>query len=382
MVRVATTAEGEVTVELLRRFAESFADAVDVTLETPIRMFVRVWRGDLYGADPDDTEAAITRDLIGSGERAPDFALPGIDRQDASRFYGFVGGAPAVMVFSGGDGDTARRLAGELRRRLPAAEQVHLISGDPDESDETALVDDTGGVHGAYGIAADGPPTTVVLDRNVRVVTVERPANVDTAAVVVTAIEALGAEVTEDLAPRHAPVLLVPGALDDAWCDRLIEVWRTAAPVETGVETTADGRRVEALDRLRKRRRDHVVTDGALLKELTSHVGRRVIPEVHKAFGFSATRFEGFKLGCYTATDAGFFDAHRDNLSEATKHRKFALSLNLNEDYEGGELNFPEYGGQRYRPDRGEALVFSGAHLHQVHAVTDGRRFVLLSFLF
>lgn len=325
---------------------------------------------------------AITRDLIGRGERAPDFALPGVDREKASRFYGFVGGTPAVVVFSGADGDTARELAIELRHRLSDAAQVHLVSGDPDESDEAAFVDATGDVHGAYGIDADAQPTAVVVDRNVRVVAVHQPAAIDTAGEVVAAIEAVAVDGPGGRAPRHAPVLLVPDVLDDAWCDRLIEVWRTAAPVETGVETTADGRRVEALDRLRKRRRDHVVTDSGILKELTMHVGRRVIPEVHKAFAFSATRFEGFKLGCYTAADAGFFDAHRDNLSEATAHRRFALSLNLNEDYEGGELTFPEYGAQRYRPERGEALVFSGAHLHQVHPVTEGQRFVLLSFLF
>ncbi len=325
---------------------------------------------------------AITRDLIGRGERAPDFALPGVDRENATRFYGVVGGTPAVVVFSGDDGTTARGLAAELRRRLPTAEQVHLVSRDPDESDEAAFLDPTGGVHEAYGIAADAPPTAVVLDRNVRVSAVEQPAEVATATAVVTTIEELGAKDPDARSHRHAPVLLIPDVLDGEWCERLIDVWRAAAPVDTGVETTADGRRVEALDRLRKRRRDHVVSDSGLLKELTAHVGRRVMPEVKKAFGFSATRFEGFKLGCYTAADAGFFDAHRDNLSEATAHRRFALSLNLNEDYAGGELNFPEYGGQRYRPDRGEALVFSGAHLHQVHPVTEGRRFVLLSFLF
>jgi predicted 2-oxoglutarate/Fe(II)-dependent dioxygenase YbiX len=56
--------------------------------------------------------------------------------------------------------------------------------------------------------------------------------------------------------------------------------------------------------------------------------------------------------------------------------------LNLNDDYDGGELRFPEYGTDRYRPAAGEALVFSGAHLHEVLPVSRGQRFVLLSFLF
>jgi hypothetical protein len=40
-------------------------------------------------------------------------------------------------------------------------------------------------------------------------------------------------------------------------------------------------------------------------------------------------------------SDGGFFRAHRDNLSPATAHRRFALTLNLNESYQGGQLRFP-----------------------------------------
>jgi predicted 2-oxoglutarate/Fe(II)-dependent dioxygenase YbiX len=105
------------------------------------------------------------------------------------------------------------------------------------------------------------------------------------------------------------------------------------------------------------------------------------MPEIRKAFCFRATGFEGFKIGCYDASTGGFFKAHRDNLSPTTAHRSFALTLNLNEDYEGGQLRFPEYGPQLYRPDAGAALIFSCSHLHEVMNVTAGRRFVLLSFL-
>ena len=78
----------------------------------------------------------------------------------------------------------------------------------------------------------------------------------------------------------------------------------------------------------------------------------------------------------------GVFRAHRDNLSPATAHRRFALSLNLNAGYEGGYLRFPEYGPHLYRPEAGGALVFACSHLHEVTEVSQGRRFVLLSFLF
>ncbi len=78
----------------------------------------------------------------------------------------------------------------------------------------------------------------------------------------------------------------------------------------------------------------------------------------------------------------GFFSTHRDNLSPATAHRRFALTLNLNEGYEGGFLRFSEYGPHLYRPGTGGAIVFSASLLHEVLEVTTGERFVLLSFLY
>jgi predicted 2-oxoglutarate/Fe(II)-dependent dioxygenase YbiX len=155
-------------------------------------------------------------------------------------------------------------------------------------------------------------------------------------------------------------------------------MWEREGGSATGV-ARAGG---DVLDASFKRRRDHTVDDRDLLRELTSVVGRRVLPEVVKAFAFRATRFEGFKIACYDAATGGFFRPHRDNLTPSTAHRVFALTLNLNDDYDGGQLRFPEYGNQLYRPDAGTALVFSCAHLHEVLDVTAGRRFVLLSFLY
>lgn len=140
--------------------------------------------------------------------------------------------------------------------------------------------------------------------------------------------------------------------------------------------------RTEAIRNELKRRRDHTVTDESLNNMLVRVVGRCVLPELQRAFSYSATRFEGFKIVRYDSDTGGFFRAHRDNLSPATAHRRFALSLNLNEGYEGGELSFPEYDAVRYRPAAGEALLFSGSLLHEVTEVTSGERFALLSFLF
>ena len=150
---------------------------------------------------------------------------------------------------------------------------------------------------------------------------------------------------------------------------------------ETGVEASADGSRNETLDRRIKRRRDHVISDKVLLSHLTSTIGRRVIPEVAKAFAYRVNRFEGFKIVCYDGDSGGFFRPHRDNLSPSTSNRRFALSLNLNDEYQGGELRFPEYGPDFYRPPAGAAAIFSCSHLHEALEVTNGMRFAVLSFI-
>jgi predicted 2-oxoglutarate/Fe(II)-dependent dioxygenase YbiX len=309
------------------------------------------------------------------GERVADFVQP--DRSGLpARFYAHVGGRPTAVVFDGaGDDPRLADLVGGLTVRDDIA--LCLITAREPAGDTGMLVwsDPEGTVAEAYGVTA-GELTVVVLDPNLRVVGVVVGGDM-----VDRVVALLDTAVHRDPAVQvamQAPVMLLPRVLDAAYRERLIRVWEHDGSIETGVGSSSG----DVLDAAYKRRRDHTVRDAGLLRELSSVVGRRVMPEVRKAFAFRATRFEGFKIGCYDASTGGFFRPHRDNLTSSTAHRVFALTLNLNDGYEGGQLRFPEYGNQLYRPDAGAALIFSCAHLHEVLDVTAGRRFVLLSFLY
>lgn len=302
------------------------------------------------------------------------------------RWLGQVGGRPVVVVLAGGDLATAVAVYHELDgldRHLVVdgpveTLTVHATAEDLEVPGE-AFVDHEGRVQQAWGVTPETGPVVAIVDRGVRVAAVTPATDV---AVAVSATRDVVATLVSTPVDTPPPVLYVPEAIPPDMVDRVRAAWAAAAPTATGVETTADGRRVEALDHLRKRRRDHVVAESALLRDLTQQVGRRLIPEVHAAFAFEATAFEGFKVGAYDADDGGFFDAHRDNLSPSTSHRRFAVSINLDDDYDGGELVFPEYSDRPQRPGAREALVFSGSLLHEVRPVTRGRRMVLLSFLY
>lgn len=324
--------------------------------------------------------------VIEPGERAPDFAAArGNGSDDRVRFYGLAGGAPMALVLAGNrPADVLAAIVAELRNDLPPEVTMDVVTPDPAGAEATGGFHDVEGrIHGAYGVAPDGAGAVAVLDPNVRVVASHPLDHVDAVlATVADTVDVHRHEKDDSLVRQHAPVLLVRDALVGDLCRSVVQAWEWGETIETGVEASANGGRREVGDTQRKRRRDLTVTDADLLKALTDHIGRRVMPEISRAFAYQANRFEGFKIGCYDDASQGFFAPHRDNLSPATAHRRFALTLNLNDDYEGGELRFPEYGNRRFRPAPGEALVFSGSLLHEVLPVTRGRRFVLLSFLF
>jgi predicted 2-oxoglutarate/Fe(II)-dependent dioxygenase YbiX len=179
-----------------------------------------------------------------------------------------------------------------------------------------------------------------------------------------------------------APVLIIPDVLSPETCRALIARWEQEGNEEGRVHSIVDGVEVQRVHDDMKRRRDHRVSDEALLKPLTQIIGRRIAPELDKAFTFANFRFDRFIITCYDSDRGDFFKRHRDNQSPATADRRFALTLNLNtHEYDGGELIFPEYGTQRYAPPAGGAILFSCSLLHEALPVTRGRRFTLLSFL-
>jgi len=131
-----------------------------------------------------------------------------------------------------------------------------------------------------------------------------------------------------------------------------------------------------------KKRRDYTIEDQDLIRHLQGRIIRRINPEIEKVHFFTPTRMERYIVSCYAAEDGGHFRAHRDNTTKGTAHRRFAVSINLNSDFEGGEVSFPEYGPRSYKAPPGGAVVFSCPLLHAVSRVTRGRRYAFLPFLY
>jgi predicted 2-oxoglutarate/Fe(II)-dependent dioxygenase YbiX len=321
------------------------------------------------------------------GDRFPEFMLA--DQTGAVRAFSQRVRGQAMAVFL--DSSAA------LRRAVRAlADEFHSAALDCLTIDSTAedevpwpvvLADEAGRIrHSLREMAgrAAGASLAFLLDRNQRILaladTDESGGDLARWALTRWSEEPPAAPAAE--IQCAAPVLTVPNVLSRADCQALIARWHEMGNAPGTVTSLVKGEQVERVYESLKKRRDHHLKDPVVLRPLLALIARRLGPELGKAFHYGAFKFDRVLIACYDAERGDFFRRHRDNQTPATAGRRFALTLNLNsEEYQGGELIFPEYGDYRYKPPTGAAVLFSCSLLHEALPVTAGRRFALLSFL-
>ena len=233
-----------------------------------------------------------------------------------------------------------------------------------------------------YGLVRDGglQPAIFLIDRALRIVMAETIEQTD--AVLDELERRLAAERAEAEQP-FAPVLMLPRVFEPEFCTRLIAYFEQDGGSESGFAAEVEGKTTTVVNPLFKRRKDVSIDDDGLLARTRARLEQRLLPMVKRALNWQASEIERFLICRYGADDQGFFSAHRDDATAGTAHRKFAVSINLNaEDYDGGELRFPEFGRRLYRPPTGGAVVFCCTLLHEVTPVTRGVRYGFVPFLY
>lgn len=347
------------------------------------------------------SSAPATLDI---GDAAPPFVLPDHVGKPAALYGDAVAGHAVVVVFCNrAEGSeltalltalhasfhTAGRNAPRVFVVLPTAISDLVANQAKLGLSFSLLADPQRQAARAYGLKLDGASSVVVIDHNLRIASIG--AAIDPAAAIaaardcVTRLAALRSEVS---VRTHAPVLVLPRVLNREECARLIEVWHRPVKLwhsdgfrSTGYQhETGDFKiRIDTYGKTDQ----FVIREPALLDHLDERVMGRVIPQISKAFQQDVGYREDFRIACYDASEGGSLPAHRDNPTAMTRHRVFTVSIQLNAgEYEGGGLRFPEYGAQTYDVEPGTAIVWSCALLHEVDAVTRGRRFILGTHFF
>lgn len=178
------------------------------------------------------------------------------------------------------------------------------------------------------------------------------------------------------------PALVLPHVLEPEFCAALMHYYQTHDAQPSPIlfaDRDGNPQRVIAPDF--KRRHDCFLRDKHLIEGLQARVIRRAVPAIFKVFRFQASRMERLLISAYHAEDQGFFGPHRDNTVSSSAHRQFAISINLNSDFDGGRLFFPEFSLQEFSAPAGGAIIFSCALLHAVTPVTRGKRYACLPFI-
>jgi predicted 2-oxoglutarate/Fe(II)-dependent dioxygenase YbiX len=226
-------------------------------------------------------------------------------------------------------------------------------------------------------------PRTVILDPMLRAVADvgwDEPAG--HAETVRRVLQSLPAVDESAGTPMSAPVLIVPRVFDFPLCDFLMQFYQEVGGQDSGFMLDVEGKTTTVLDYRLKRRTDVPVAMPEVRDLVRGQIVRRLLPAIERYFQFQATRMDRYIVACYDSADGGHFHRHRDNVNAGAEHRRFAVSINLNGDFDGCDLIFPEFGRKTYRPPTGGAIVFSCGALHQVTPVTRGRRYAFLAFLY
>ncbi len=307
----------------------------------------------------------------------------------------FAGKSPAATAHELQEIATATaNLPVDLRLVVTKSDAAQAVMQAAPSVTPTVMLDPEGKAYHAYGLSApfgsvleDGPTTVVVGPNNHLLSWLaadDRPH-----------ADAVTAGIAPVLAPRkpfepvsHPPVLMIPGVMSPDDCEYLISVFEEQGQefIEPGHMALKD-RTTDVKMRIpeygRQDRIDHWVVESETADFINHRLKTRLFPEIKKAFQYKITKHERYRIAQYEGTRGGELHGHRDDSQEAVAYRRFAVTVNLNSaDYEGGELRFPEFSEQLYKPETGSAIVFSCSLLHEVMHMRAGRRYALLAFLF
>ena len=194
-----------------------------------------------------------------------------------------------------------------------------------------------------------------ILDANRRIKKLKEFNNIE---------EIINFKMEKNILSINVPYLMIENVLDDKLLKRVLDYYNNSSNQE--------------LHNSCNKNRLHVHPDQELEKMIDNKLSRSLFPEIKKIFYFDVEYRELYKICSYNSETNGRFAPHRDT-PYPHQHRKFALSLILNDYYEGGELMLPEY-NISLKPKANTAIVFPGICTHQVNPIISGSRKTIITF--
>ena len=345
---------------------------------------------------------------LSPGDLATEFELHDEDGRPFDSAADYLAGRPLILVFAPAAIDASseaelKAFADRADRLRELGARLALLSLEADNDTLRALKqrlsfpgpaisDPTGRIFALYGLVkGDDIPgktglRTVVVSPQRRIAGVfDAPAMTEHAARCAEALLRASA-VEENFIANHAPILIIPNLFAKRECDDLVAYYERESHIvdfdRNNPAMATQDTKTPIWEHNRQDRVDLVIKHPVTVNALNQRIFQVVAPLVKKAFGYQADKRESINIARYEGPRSGMAMGHRDNLHEGFRHRRFALTVALNNDFEGGEIVFREFSNHPYRVAAGTATVFSSSLLHEVLETTRGRRYVMISHLY
>ncbi len=196
-----------------------------------------------------------------------------------------------------------------------------------------------------------------------------------------------------------------PNSIDKKTCNRIKSLGKgkwTESRVQTGGEYTPEerltGRRAGQKSDNKKNTKGRISDIYWIDEQWLYDLIWPVMLEANKVSGWNLdiSAAEGMQLTRYQK--GGFYAWHKDGSSDSLsaydnpenkflhgKVRKLSLSLVLNDDFEGGDLEFASYGREKciitpVKARKGDMIFFTSGMEHRVAPVTKGVRYSLVNW--
>ena len=117
---------------------------------------------------------------------------------------------------------------------------------------------------------------------------------------------------------------------------------------------------------------------GDLHDDFEEKVCCAIRPLIERLWGIDLPRCDGTQLIRYKT--GAHYVPHKDSDEQEFASRYFTVLCYLNEDFQGGGTHFPSL-RHTVRPASGKTVIFPSEYLHAAEPVTQGEKFVLLTWM-
>jgi peroxiredoxin len=179
--------------------------------------------------------------------------------------------------------------------------------------------------------------------------------------------EELAAEIAK-LPPTRAhhfsaPVLMIPNVFTTEFCTQVIDLYQ---------------------ENNENQYKDWLIGEDSkqLNQAIQQQIAQKLLPEIAKIFYVNISRIEKYAVSCRNFENSKLIRHNRFNNSPKTAHRKFVVIINWNDEFEGGQVRFPEYSDILYNIPTGGALVASCNMIQEILPMTKGSKYSSMLFCY